>query len=283
MEKKASSSKSDASSRSSVKSGEDEKSTEELLVEAQNRVDTLIHDLAAMKQEGKTELEMKTKKKKLIVALAKTSFWTNQRDFIYAANNNNPHPNPQFVRLMAFLPYIYAIQIKQIHYKNNRTKWFCVKVGFTHTTNNSHRPLAVQKAVMKKFLEAGFVIALEDIEVFFCVPISSIDPNLTIEVEAKLRLKVGISIPAGDAKDVHKLPVHTEWVYTSEGHINRLKIICEKESVDTSDFPDEPFAGPLPTNLKAADFVNDCPKVPIASSDDTTTMTKKVKRMTVEG
>lgn len=125
-------------------------------------------------------------------------------------------------------PHVYAIVLN--HFPN--ADWKLVKVGFTHKSverDTNNRMEQLRKEIEGVFREV-------EAPTLFKVPIGSVDTTPFHTTEAQIRAKVGTPLTKEKAKEL-KLPVHTEWVLTSQRHIYKIiqKVRAGKADKSTKD------------------------------------------------
>lgn len=135
------------------------------------------------------------------------------------------------VRYEVYGPYIYGIKLKSVKLEIGTEKMTLVKVGFTHSdtdsNNSDNRMNKVMDEVKRKMKEAYKVDVT--CSVLFVLPIDALDTRCFFDVEEEVRKKTGVVVPKHIGKAL-RLPVHTEWVVTTNafitairGKINKLK------------------------------------------------------------
>ena len=144
-------------------------------------------------------------------------FWegTNGNDLIKRLNSYARKKNLDRIRREKYSPHIYGILLKNFP-KGKKVGWKAVKVGFTQQSikkGGNNRMEQVEKTLKKD----GF-----DPITLFVVPIGCVDTNKFHDTENRIREKVGRPLMTDKAKE-WKLPLTTEWVLTTQTHIDKIK------------------------------------------------------------
>lgn len=125
-------------------------------------------------------------------------------------------------------PHVYAIVLNNFP----NADWKLVKVGFTHQSverDTNNRMEQLRKEIERM---VGGVTA----PTLFKAPIGSVDLSPFHVTEARIRVKVGTPLKKAKARELN-LPVHTEWVLTSQRHIDEItqKLRAGKKDKNTKE------------------------------------------------
>ena len=147
-------------------------------------------------------------------------FWQEQNGDIlieklnlWAVKNNRDDR----IRRVKEKPHIYAIVFNSKNpVRDSSEEWKYVKIGSTHKdiktkTNNGIEQ--VKKEIVRNTGE-------ENVQVLFANPIGAVDTT-PAETKERIRLKIGTKVDNDKAKDLN-LPIHTEWVFTTQRHLDRI-------------------------------------------------------------
>ena len=125
-------------------------------------------------------------------------------------------------------PCVYALVL------NNFPKakdWKLVKVGFTHksTKKDSNNRMEQLTREIESNLKQEATASKPPVMVatLFALRIGSVDTTPFHETENRIRRKVGTPIKTAKAKELN-LPVPTEWVLTTQEHIDKIKKAIEE-------------------------------------------------------
>lgn len=169
-------------------------------------------------------------------------FWdgTNGNNLIKKLNNASPSGDR--IRREKNAPHIYGVVLNQgtFPFQFQRKQWKLCKIGFTQCTTTqgeNNRMEQVEREVKKT----------RDASILFVLRISAVDTSRYQETEKRIRDKVGKRLCIKKANEL-KLPNPTEWVLTTQKHIDLIKgqinLIKEKKEGDVIDFfkhiPDPP-------------------------------------------
>jgi len=151
-------------------------------------------------------------------------FWTSSEgnDLIkklnkYAQDNNLPDR----IRREKHGPVVYAIVVNNFLSTADSDRWKLVKVGFTHQSikkGDNNRMEQVRKEIESEIKELKNEASAS---ILFAFPIGCVDTTSYYETEKRIRGKVGIPVKKARAKEL-KLPVPTEWVLTTQEHIDHI-------------------------------------------------------------
>lgn len=160
-------------------------------------------------------------------------FWerSNGNDFIKQLNAYARRKNwPDRIRRERYSPHVYGIVLNA--FPNVASKWKLVKVGLTQRS--------IQKGSNNRMeqLERQLKLRGFNPSTLFVLPIGSVDTSLSIDVEGRIRKKVGKVLKKRKAIDF-KLPITTEWVVTTQKHIDEIlkkmedkKRECSEDVID---------------------------------------------------
>lgn len=144
-------------------------------------------------------------------------FWSgnNGNDLI---GELNCKPGTDCIRREKERPTIYGIVLNHDLFpgKEGDVQWKLCKVGFTHVstdTGSNNRMEQLKEKIKKTYKGAG---------VLFVLPIGAVDTTKFSETEKRIRNKVGWPVHKDVAKKL-KLPCSTEWVLTTQTHIDLIK------------------------------------------------------------
>lgn len=160
-------------------------------------------------------------------------FWygSNGNDLIKLLNAYARRKNwPDRIRREIYSPHVYGIVLNA--FPNVASKWKLVKVGLTQRS--------IQKGSNNRMeqLERQLKLRGFNPSTLFVLPIGSVDTSLSIDVEGRIRKKVGKVLKKRKAIDF-KLPITTEWVVTTQEHIDEiLKKMKEKKRECSEDVID---------------------------------------------
>ena len=156
-------------------------------------------------------------------------FWKGQNgnDLIKELNQTG---NTDRIRREKFRPHIYGIVLKDgvFPFKEQGQQWKLCKVGFTHkdtTTGTENRMEQLQRKIESKYEKKNK--HRPTAAILFVLAIGAVDTREYNETEKRIREKVGRPV----AKDVAKrygLECSTEWVLTTQSHIDRVKDMIER-------------------------------------------------------
>lgn len=160
-------------------------------------------------------------------------------------------------------PFVYALVAnnfleKQLQEQkvSGRSKkviqWKLVKVGLTHESVQegvNNRMEQLKRQVDSK-LNSEAAASKVDTSILFVLRIGAVDTGRFQDTEARIRGKVGTPVTKGKAKALN-LPVPTEWVLTTQEHINAIKdrIKDEAKSKDSENVIDVFKSIKTPPNL----------------------------------
>ena len=172
-------------------------------------------------------------------------FWDgrNGNKLIEALNSNNSNSAGSRIRRRnKWWPHIYCVVLndKYIPGKgDNRVEWKYCKVGITEvdtTTGTGNRMEMVVKEIKRKTKSKTVVSGnitgqakknIEDnkepnVSILFVLPVEAIDPRPNDEIEKDVREKIGWPVDKELARRIG-LPFVTEWVMTTQPHIDKIK------------------------------------------------------------
>lgn len=122
-------------------------------------------------------------------------------------------------------PCVYALALNNFPMPEGRD-WKLVKVGFTHksTKKDSNNRMEQLTREIESNLNQGATASNPPVTVatLFALRIGSVDTTPFHETENRIRRKVGTPITKERAKELN-LPVPTEWVLTTQSHIEKMK------------------------------------------------------------
>lgn len=122
-------------------------------------------------------------------------------------------------------PCVYALALNNFPMPEGRD-WKLVKVGFTHksTKKDSNNRMEQLTREIESNLNQGATASNPPVTVatLFALRIGSVDTTPFHETEKRIRRKVGTPIKKERAKELN-LPVPTEWVLTTQSHIEKMK------------------------------------------------------------
>lgn len=122
-------------------------------------------------------------------------------------------------------PCVYALALNNFPMPEGRD-WKLVKVGFTHksTKKDSNNRMEQLTREIESNLNQGATASNPPVTVatLFALRIGSVDTTPFHETENRIRRKVGTPIKKERAKELN-LPVPTEWVLTTQSHIEKMK------------------------------------------------------------
>ena len=122
-------------------------------------------------------------------------------------------------------PCVYALALNNFPMPEGRD-WKLVKVGFTHksTKKDSNNRMEQLTREIESNLNQGATASNPPVTVatLFALRIGSVDTTPFHETEKRIRRKVGTPITKERAKELN-LPVPTEWVLTTQSHIEKMK------------------------------------------------------------
>lgn len=133
-------------------------------------------------------------------------------------------------------PCVYALALNNFLKAEDRQTdrsrdWKLVKVGFTHksTKKDSNNRMEQLTREIESNLNQEATASKPPVMVatLFALRIGSVDTTPFHETEKRIRQKVGTPITKEKAKEL-KLPVPTEWVLTTQEHIDKIKAAIEK-------------------------------------------------------
>ncbi|PFX25404.1 hypothetical protein AWC38_SpisGene9989 [Stylophora pistillata] len=138
------------------------------------------------------------------------------------------------IRLEIYRPVIYAIVLhdgsfpfkaKDENVENGtEEQWKLCKVGFTQRSVNN-KMKEVRDQIKKTYKPKNWEEATTS--TLFALPFSAIDTNLHHDTEKRIREKLGKSVKKEKAVELD-LPVTTEWVLTTQNHIDDIMTLIEK-------------------------------------------------------
>ena len=162
---------------------------------------------------------------------------------------------PDRIRREKYAPVVYAVVVNNFPELMD-PKWRLVKVGFTHQsiekgTNNRMEQLIKEIESETEKSTNGSAAVL------FTLRIGCVDTTPFGDTEDRIRKTVGIAVKKEKVKDLN-LPVPTEWVLTTQRHIDKIKqlkddALANESSKDVMDiFKDikAPADSLLPESLK---------------------------------
>lgn len=120
-------------------------------------------------------------------------------------------------------PCVYALALNNFPMPEGRD-WKLVKVGFTHksTKKDSNNRMEQLTREIESNLNQGASNPPVTVATLFALRIGSVDTTPFHETENRIRRKVGTPITKERAKELN-LPVPTEWVLTTQSHIEKMK------------------------------------------------------------
>lgn len=122
-------------------------------------------------------------------------------------------------------PCVYALALNNFPMPEGRD-WKLVKVGFTHksTKKDSNNRMEQLTREIESNLNQGATASNPPVTVatLFALRIGSVDTTPFHDTENRIRRKVGTPITKERAKELN-LPVPTEWVLTTQSHIEKMK------------------------------------------------------------
>lgn len=122
-------------------------------------------------------------------------------------------------------PCVYALALNNFPMPEG-SDWKLVKVGFTHksTKKDSNNRMEQLTREIESNLNQGATASNPPVTVatLFALRIGSVDTTPFHETENRIRRKVGTPIKKERAKELN-LPVPTEWVLTTQSHIEKMK------------------------------------------------------------
>lgn len=122
-------------------------------------------------------------------------------------------------------PCVYALALNNFPMPEG-SDWKLVKVGFTHksTKKDSNNRMEQLTREIESNLNQGATASNPPVTVatLFALRIGSVDTTPFHETENRIRRKVGTPITKERAKELN-LPVPTEWVLTTQSHIEKMK------------------------------------------------------------
>lgn len=157
---------------------------------------------------------------------------------------------PYRIRLEINSPVVYAIVVNNFPLaggqQNDQVK--LAKVGFTHVSigkDTKNRMEQVQKQIEKALAPKAPKVKAS---ILFPWRIRALDTRSFHDIEDDIRRKVGIPVKQANAKDLN-LPAPTEWVLTTQKHINLIRNLRESkqweemfdifERIEAPDIPEE--------------------------------------------
>lgn len=156
-------------------------------------------------------------------------FWSGQNGNTLIKHLNSNKSREEIVRREKYSPYAYGILLKV-----NQAERFkqdvgdieedlkFVKIGFTQQVTSSdtkNRMTEVQKQIEAKYPGRTAVL--------FVIMKNPVDTLRHSEFETNFRTRWGMPVSDECAKN-HNLPYHTEWVLTTQPHIDQMKTFIEK-------------------------------------------------------
>ena len=146
-------------------------------------------------------------------------FWsgTNGNDLIRELNKYalKEKKGEDRIRREKDYPCVYGIVVNNFLNKEDG-KWKLVKVGFTHKSiakDSNNRMEQLTKQIGSELESTAIIL--------FALRIGSVDTTPFRDTENRIRNKVGKPIKKEKAKE-YKLPVPTEWVLTTDEHIDKI-------------------------------------------------------------
>lgn len=137
---------------------------------------------------------------------------------------------PYRIRLEINSPVVYAIVVNNYPLagvqQNDQVK--LAKVGFTHVSigkDANNRMEQVQKQIEKALAPKAPKVKAS---ILFPWRIRALDTRSFHDIEDDIRRKVGIPVKQANAKDLN-LPAPTEWVLTTQKHINLIRNLRESK------------------------------------------------------
>jgi len=171
----------------------------------------------------------------------------------YAQNENKSDR----IRREKERPTIYVIVLNygEEPFKHDDVQWKLCKVGFTHCSiqkGSGNRMEQVKKQIILKYGSDKSEQDKKKIKpsVLCVLPIAAVDTTPFNETEKRVRDKIGTPIHKDKAKE-QKLPVPTEWVLTTQEHIDDVKakikeiketageLIASLQNLNPPEVPDE--------------------------------------------
>lgn len=123
-------------------------------------------------------------------------------------------------------PTVYVIVVKRFP-ASKVGGWRLVKVGFTHRSikqGSNNRMEKLQEEIESVIKQSD---SNASASILFRFPIGCVDITPFYEKEALIREKVGIKVKKEKARE-HKLPAPTEWVLTTQKHLDVIKNLKEE-------------------------------------------------------
>ena len=134
-------------------------------------------------------------------------------------------------------PCVYALALNNFLEEKDRD-WKLVKVGFTHksTKKDSNNRMEQLTREIESNLKQEATASKSPVMVatLFALRIGSVDTTPFQETEKRIRRKVGTPIKTAKAKELN-LPVPTEWVLTTQSHINKMKKAINEVKTSTTE------------------------------------------------
>ena len=167
-------------------------------------------------------------------------FWTGSNGNDLIKKLNKYAQDQKFtdrIRREKYSPTVYGIVVNDFPFPNDH-HYKLVKVGFTHRSirqgsNNRMEQLQEQlESVIKKSNKEAFS------SILFRLPIGCVDITPFYDREAQIRERVGIKVKKEKAQECN-LPVPTEWVLTTQKHIDKIRErkdkACRSQNPDVID------------------------------------------------
>ena len=151
-------------------------------------------------------------------------FWTesNGNELIKELNQYAQKKNlTDRIRREELSPTVFGIVVNYFPF-SEVSEWKLVKVGFTHGSIKRGSNNRMEQLLKQLESEIKQSDKKASASVLFRFPIGCVDTTPFYEKEAQIREKVGTKVKKEKAKEF-KLPTPTEWVLTTQEHINHIK------------------------------------------------------------
>ena len=164
----------------------------------------------------------------------KNWFWSGQNGNTLIKHLNSDKGRPEIVRREINSPYAYGI-VLNVNFFGDQFKF--VKIGFTQQGTSSDCKNRMTR--VRREIESYRQHLQGKTSVLFVIMKNPVDTSTHSEFETNFRKRWGMPVSDEFAKR-YELPIHTEWVLTTQGFIAHMLQVIEaakqRERIDASIF-----------------------------------------------
>lgn len=163
-------------------------------------------------------------------------FWEKSNGNNFIKYLNKKRGNGDIVRREKWKPYVYGVVVNSHNDENVKL----VKIGFTQQDTKPDSGNRMEN-VRKEIIDS-LKISENKVSILFVLMKNPVDTTKHSEFENNIRKKWGVPAKGDYVKKTWELPIHTEWVLTTQTHIDKMKKLIEDEKkkgeIDASIFKD---------------------------------------------